>query len=129
MVTDGCGKFTAPDRLGRHADRVGPPGACKTTFKLEDPSLARLVRLSAAVYDPMQSTPHAETHNQGWPLYQPFHSPQTNTLVGRVAKLIGAMARLSQQHGARFVVVIVPELAQGSAASQAAYGELDIDKP
>ncbi len=33
-------------------------------------------------------------------LYQPLYSPQTNAIVEKVAKLIGAMARLSQEHGA-----------------------------
>ena len=49
--------------------------------------------------------------------------------MGKVAKLIGVMARLSQKHGARFVVVMLPERGQVSAVSQAAYGGLDFDKP
>ncbi len=62
-------------------------------------------------------------------LYQPFYSPQTKTIVEQVMNLIGAMVRLSQRHGARFVVVMLPERGQVSAASKATYGELDFDKP
>ncbi len=62
-------------------------------------------------------------------LYQALYSPQTNAIVKTVRKLIGAMARLSQEHRARFAVVMLPERGQVSAASQAAHGELDFDKP
>ena len=66
---------------------------------------------------------------QSLSLYQPVYTQQTQAIVEKVKKLIIAMASLSQQRGAQFAVVMLPERQQISAVSPTAYGKLDFDKP
>ena len=62
-------------------------------------------------------------------LYQRTYSAQTQASIKQVKKLIAAMVHLCEQRGVRFVVVLLPERGQVSATSQAAYEELDFERP
>ena len=74
-------------------------------------------------------------HRWIWPkvrsidMYEPEYSDATLAALDRAERLLGAMARLSRAHGARFGVVEIPAWEQVYPVAYTLGDELDLDKP